>query len=133
MCSFERNNCGAQLDAGHFFPEELPQRTAEALTEFFNSCEGDFIMDEDLAPLTRDELIAEVKKLRDGIRAHRDSTNHELCWHHPRLWGLLPEKMEPDVSVPAWPQFLRGCIRYRESLDQQIPNAPRVAEEFEET
>jgi hypothetical protein len=32
-----------------------------------------------------------VKKLRQGIRRHRDSTRHELCWHHPALWGLLPE------------------------------------------
>ena len=31
------------------------------------------------------------QKLRAGIRAHRDSTGHELCWHHPALWGLLPE------------------------------------------
>jgi hypothetical protein len=42
-------------------------------------------MDEDLAQLTRDELIAEVKKLCSGIRTHRDSTTHELCWHHPQL------------------------------------------------
>jgi len=89
-------------------------------------------MDEDLDLLKRDELIAEVKKLRAGIRAHRDSTKHELCWHHPHLWGLLPEKVDPDVAVPAWPQFLRGCLRYRESLDRQLPNTPRVNEEFEE-
>jgi hypothetical protein len=89
-------------------------------------------MDEDLDLLKRDELIAEVKKLRAGLRAHRDSTKHELCWHHPHLWGLLPEKVDPDVAVPAWPQFLRGCLLYRESLDRQLPNAPRVNEEFEE-
>jgi hypothetical protein len=88
-------------------------------------------MDEDLAQLTRDELLAEVKKLRAGIRAQRDSTHHALCWHHPQLWGLLPEKIDPDVAVPAWPQFLRGCVRYRESLDTQLPHAPRVAEEFQ--
>jgi hypothetical protein len=87
-------------------------------------------MDEDLEQLTRDELIAEVKKLRAGIRAHRDSTKHALCWHHPQLWSLLPEKTDPDLAVPAWPQFLRGCVRYRESLDTQLPHAPRVAEEF---
>jgi hypothetical protein len=89
-------------------------------------------MDEDLERLTRDELIAEVKRLRTGIREHRDSTKHELCWHHPQLWGLLPEKVEPEIAVPAWPQFLRGCLRYRESLDRQRPDARRVAEEFEE-
>jgi hypothetical protein len=32
--------------------------------------------DEDLEQLTRDELLAEVKKLRAGIRRHRDSTGH---------------------------------------------------------
>ena len=87
-------------------------------------------MDEDLEQLTRDELLAEVKKLRAGIRAHRDSTQHALCWHHPHLWGLLPEKIDPEIAVPAWPQFLRGCVRYRESLDTQCPYAPRIAEEF---
>jgi len=89
-------------------------------------------MDQDLDPFTREELIAEVKKLRAGIRAHRDSTKHELCWHHPQLWGLLPEKVDPEIAVPEWPQFLRGCLRYRESLDQKLPNAPRVTDEFDE-
>jgi hypothetical protein len=87
-------------------------------------------MDEDLDHLTRDQLAAEVRKLRAGIRAHRDCTKQELCWHHPQLWGLLPEKIEPAVAVPAWPQFMRGCLRYRESLDAQLPAAPRVTEEF---
>jgi hypothetical protein len=30
-------------------------------------------MDEDLDTMTRDQLIDEVKKLRAGIRAHRDT------------------------------------------------------------
>ena len=70
-------------------------------------------MDEDLERLTKNQLIAEVKQLRAAIPEHRDSTKHELCWHHPQLWGLLPEKVEPEVAVPAWPQFLRCCLRYR--------------------
>jgi hypothetical protein len=90
-------------------------------------------MDEDLDLFTKEELIAEVKKLRAGIRDHRDSTKHELCWHHPQLWGLLPEKINPEIAVPAWAQFLRGCLRYRESLDQQLPNAPRVTDEFDKS
>ena len=87
-------------------------------------------MDEDLETLDRDALIAEVRRLRDGIRAHRDSTGHELCWHHPALWGLLPERTDPQPVVPDWPQFLRGCLRYRESLDRQLPDAPRTRVEF---
>lgn len=87
-------------------------------------------MDADLQAFSRAELAAEVRKLRAGIRAHRDRTKHELCWHHPELWSLLPEKLEPDVAVPAWPQFLQGCVRYRESLDQELPRAPRTTEPF---
>lgn len=88
-------------------------------------------MDEDLEQLDRNELIAEVKKLRAAIRRHRDSTGHELCWHQPQLWRHLPETVPPDLAVPAWPQFLRGCVRYRESLDAQLPDAPRATDEFE--
>ena len=86
-------------------------------------------MDEDLDRLTRDELIAEVQRLREAIRTHRDSSGHDLCWHHPALWGLLPERIQPDIAVPAWPQFLRGCVRYRESLERALPNAPIVERE----
>ena len=88
-------------------------------------------MDDDLDTLDRDALIAEVRRLRNGIRAHRDSSGQELCWHHPDLWGLLPERTDPQPVVPEWPQFLRGCLRYRESLDAQLPNAPRTTAEFE--
>ena len=83
------------------------------------------MIDPDLDTMSRDELAAEVRRLRAGIRAHRDSSGHELCWHHPQLWGLLPEKTDPLPVVPSWPQFLRGCLRYRESLDRQLPQAPR--------
>jgi hypothetical protein len=81
-------------------------------------------MDDDLAAMTREQLMAEVKRLRTGIRAHRDSTGHDLCWHHPDLWNLLPERPRPEVAVPPWPAFLRGCVRYRESLDRELPHAP---------
>lgn len=82
--------------------------------------------------MSREALADEVRRLREGIRQHRDSDRHELCWHHPDLWGLLPERTDPLPEVPAWPQFLRGCIRYRQSLDEQLPEAPRVEKEFGE-
>ena len=87
-------------------------------------------MDDDLELLSRNDLIAEIKRLRAGIRRHRDSSGQELCWHHPALWGLLPERTDPLPAVPDWLQFLRGCLRYRESLDEQLPRAPRTSEEF---
>jgi hypothetical protein len=81
-------------------------------------------MDEDLDQMPRERLIEEARKLRQGIRAHRDSSLHELCWHHPALWSLLPDKTDPLPVVPEWPQFLEGCIRYRRSLDAQARDAP---------
>lgn len=87
-------------------------------------------MDDDLNTLTRAQLVDEVRRLRAGIRAHRDSSGHDLCWHHPQLWGLLPEAVAFVPTVPEWPQFMRGCIAYRASLDTQCAHAPRSHEEF---
>jgi len=88
-------------------------------------------MDDDLEGMTREQLIGEAKRLRAGIRAHRDSSGHALCWHHPMLWGLLPEKTDPLPPVPVWPEFLRGCLMYRQSLDEQLPQAPRSAAPYQ--
>ncbi len=35
-------------------------------------------------------------------------------------------------TVPSWPEFLRGCLRYRQSLDEQLPNAPRSDAPYEQ-
>ena len=87
-------------------------------------------MDHDLETMSREQLIDEAKRLRAGIREHRDSTRQELCWHHPAMWGLLPEKTDPVPVVPEWPQFMEGCIRYRRSLDAQAPAAPRTTARY---
>jgi hypothetical protein len=89
-------------------------------------------MDDDLDTMDRPALVAEVRRLRAGIRDHRDQTGHGLCWHHPDLWSLLPEKTEPSIAVPPWPKFMRGCVRYRQSLDEQAPGAPVHDREYDE-
>ena len=88
-------------------------------------------LDGDLDGMDRDQLADEVRKLRAAIREHRDSSGMDLCWHHPKMWLLLPEQIEPDIAVPEWPQFLRGCVRYRQSLDEQRPDAPRTTAEYD--
>lgn len=88
-------------------------------------------MDDDLETMSRDELLAHARKLREGIRAHRDAERHELCWHHPALWSLLPERTDPLPVVPTWPEFLRGCVKYRQSLDEQLGQAPRSDARYE--
>lgn len=87
-------------------------------------------MDEDLDSLDRAALLAVAREMRAAIRKHRDSSLHELCWHHPDLWALLPDRQAREIEVPEWPQFMRGCVRYRESLDRQAADAPRTAKEF---
>jgi hypothetical protein len=49
------------------------------------------------------------------------------------LWGLLPERTDPLPTVPGWPQFMRGCIRYRQSLDEQLPDALRSDAPYQES
>lgn len=87
-------------------------------------------MDQDLESMSREQLVAELVKLRNAVRAHRDTSMHDLCWHHPGLWDLLPEKATLSPVVPEWPVFLRGCLRYRQSLDEQLTDAPRSRNEY---
>ncbi|ENO84587.1 hypothetical protein [Thauera linaloolentis] len=89
-------------------------------------------LDSDLDTMSTAQLIDEIRKLRAGIRAHRDTSGHDLCWYHPHLWALLPEQASRPPVVPDWPQFMRGCVKYRASLDAQLPDAPRSALEFGE-
>jgi hypothetical protein len=88
-------------------------------------------MADDVDRMDRDALIVEVKRLRAAIREHRDSSGHDLCRHHPKLWALLPERPAAIPAVPDWPQFLRGCVKHRESLDRDLPHAPLPTEESE--
>jgi len=75
-------------------------------------------LDSDLETMNRAGLLAEVKKLRAGIRTHRDATGHNLCWFVPELWSLLPERVEPTPEVPAQDEFLRCCATYRQTLNK---------------
>jgi hypothetical protein len=85
-------------------------------------------MDEDIEQMTREQLMDEVKKLRAGIRQHRDSSGQDLCWHHPALWSLLPEKTDPLPAVPSWPVFMAGCVQYRQSLEEGLHAGKLVPE-----
>ncbi|HEY1824448.1 MAG TPA: hypothetical protein VGG21_00620 [Acidimicrobiales bacterium] len=88
------------------------------------------MIDDDLENLSPAELVAEVRALRGAIRQHRDSSGHDLCWFHPALWSVLPEVTASSIAVPPWPQFMRGCVAYRASLDAQAPQAPADPREF---
>jgi hypothetical protein len=55
-------------------------------------------MDADLDALSRDQLLAELVRLRQAARAHRDSPGHEL-------WSLLPDAPR---SAEEFPGLQRG-------------------------
>jgi hypothetical protein len=74
-------------------------------------------MDDDIKTMYPEELRNEIRKLRNGIRQHRDATGHNLCWYVPELWNLLPDKVEPTPQIPPTEEFLCNCKKYRLSLD----------------
>ena len=74
-------------------------------------------LNENLNQLNRDQFIEEIIKLRNGTREHRDSNGQALCWHHPKLWKLLPEKSDLKIEAPEWSEILKGCIHYLASLE----------------
>lgn len=45
-----------------------------------------------------------------------------------KLWRRLGYAGRPPSQVPEWPEFIRGCVKYRQSLDEQAPDAPRRRE-----
>jgi hypothetical protein len=89
--------------------------------------------DDDLESMSHADLLLAARAMRHAIRAHRDTTEHDLCWHHPDLWALLPDPPQVKPIVPERPQFMRGCVRYRQSPDQQLGGALRTSREFDET
>ncbi len=44
-----------------------------------------------------------------------------LCYG---VW--LPEKIDPLPPVPEWSKFIEGCMKYRQSLDNQVTEALRT-------
>ena len=68
----------------------------------------------------REQLVEEVRKLRRGIREHRDSTGQSSAGIIPAS-GASSRAAGPAAHGPDWPEFLRGCIRYRQSLDEKFP------------
>ena len=72
-----------------------------------------------------------MKKLRASIRELWDASLHDLCWHQPKLRGLLPKKSGVHIQVPTREKAMKGCEIFRDAIDAQLPDAPRVEVEFE--
>jgi ribosomal protein S18 acetylase RimI-like enzyme len=67
----------------------------------------------ELDKLDRQELQAEVLRLRAAIRQHRNEQMHNRCWlDDQRLYRALPEKDDGDQRLPDRAAFLANCERY---------------------
>jgi hypothetical protein len=62
--------------------------------------------DKDLDAMDHATLLAAARAMRQAIRTHRDSSGHELCWHHPDMWALLPDA---PIGGQVVPDGLNSC------------------------
>jgi hypothetical protein len=74
-------------------------------------------MDNDLLSMSPEQLLAEVEKLREVIRYHRDCKGHDRCWLDDlKLYQTLPEGAAGyDGSLPPKKEFLANCREYYKS------------------
>ena len=66
------------------------------------------------------------------IRHSREGGNPGHEQHRPRYKQVIipTYQINPTSLIPEWPHFMEGCIRYRQSLDTQLPDAPRTEESY---
>lgn len=82
-------------------------------------------LDKDLDTMSREELLHTAHAMRQDIRAHQQASGHRLCWYWPELWRHLPENAQAMPEVPPRDEFLRRCVEYHQSLEEQCPtNGP---------
>ena len=56
-------------------------------------------------------VSASIKKLRDGIRYHRDQKGDDRCWLDDNgLWSLLHNNTQAhETSLPSFEEMMRAC------------------------
>ena len=83
---------------------------------------------------TSDKEIEIAPDLSDAIakRGYRVIQDPNLAHFMLQVNILSVGKTDPVPAVPDWPQFMQGCIKYRRSLDEQAPGAPRTKKSFRE-
>lgn len=99
--------CICSAGPAEYYGEEC--KTCKPLT---NKADGPDVA---VAGMSREELAAEVLRLRAGIRQHRDERGNDRCWMDDhRLYMLLPEKDPGVTTLLPKREFLENCARYCE-------------------
>ena len=73
-------------------------------------------IDESLKILSNDELIAEIQKLRNAIRNHKEQKEHDRCWLDDlELYKILPESIsEAEQRLQEKKEFIDNYYKYYE-------------------
>ncbi len=73
--------------------------------------------DEDVARMDAAALAAEVRRLRAGIRSHRDQRGDDRCWlDDEKLYGCMPEgipartALDPELMLPNCQRFIETRV-----------------------
>ncbi len=81
-------------------------------------------VDVDIEGLTRAQLKAEVRRLRDAIRGHRDQKGHDRCWLDDlELYSKISDedaKIAFDGTLPPKAEFLAGCAQYHDKRSSGV-------------
>lgn len=75
-------------------------------------------LDKDLEGISRTDLMAELKRVRQRLRKHERPKGHSRCHECDReLWcETLPEyahESPPDQKIPPFFCFMFRCLLYR--------------------
>ena len=71
-----------------------------------------------------------IDALETAIRKHRAAQGQDLCWLNDlELWDVLKDGVMVDRQVPPWPDFMAGCIRYRQMLGKPPMSTPPPKED----
>lgn len=67
----------------------------------------------EVTALSRLELVAEVVRLRNAIREHRDQKGDDRCWmDDSKLYAALPEASGIEPILPPPEEMLSNCKRF---------------------
>ena len=79
----------------------------------------DYLENNDIYYMTRPQMTAEIKKLRDGIRYCRQEYSDSACHLDiKKLFELLPEWEPITQKLPPKEQFLKQCSMFHDSRSE---------------
>lgn len=79
---------------------------------------------DDLDRWQHDDLVAEVIRLRDAVRKHRDQRLDDRCWMDDyELYEVLPEGIDPhyvDLRLLPKDVMMRNCERFIDCRQSEL-------------